>query len=102
MTVDLSGNTILECIRVTRREMVTCMTCEFDGVCRVLMTESGDAWVLLGNVPPGAPFTGPTYTFTPRSTTTGSLYTKLTVRTYRDQVITFGNRTTEQFAVVVT
>ena len=102
MTVDVSGNTILECIRTTRREMVSCMTCEFDGVCRVLLNESGDAWVLLGGVPPGAPFTGPIYTFIPRTTAMGSLYTRLIVRTYRDQVITFGNRTSEQFEVVAT
>jgi hypothetical protein len=82
--------------------MVTCMTCDHDDVCRVLLTPSGDAWVLLGGVAPAAPFTGPTYTFTPRAETVDSLYVKLIVRTYRGQVVTFGSRTSDLFAVVAT
>jgi hypothetical protein len=82
--------------------MVTCMTCDHDGVCRVLLDPSGDTWVLLGGVPSDAPFTGPIYTFTPRPETTGSLYVKLIVRTYRGQAVTFGTRTSELFAVVAT
>ncbi len=101
MTVDLEGNMILECIRVTGREMVTCMTCDHDGVCRVLLDPTGDASLLLGDPPDGAPFSGPVYTFTALPDTTGHLYERLIVRTYRGQGITYSSRVSQLYSVVV-
>ncbi len=92
---------ILECIRVTRREMVTCMTCDRDGMCRVLMDGSGDAWLLLGGTARDASFTGPTYTFLARPDTTGHLYEKLIVRTYKHQILRPSSRVSQLYSVNV-
>ena len=101
MVVDLAGNKIIDCIRITNRDIATCMTSHHDGVCRMLLDVGNEISLLLGAEAEDAPFTGPVYTLIQRPETSGHLYGKLVVKTYRDQVITFGSRVSELYSITV-
>lgn len=103
MVVDLAGNKIIDCIRITNRDIATCITSHHDGVCRVLLDVENETSLLLGApAHEDAAFVGPVITLVPLPETNGHLYEKLVVKMYEGQVITFGSRVSQLYTITTT